>query len=100
MLLTVAAIALVALADPPARQEPPTQKELTAITERGRDLGGYDAAAWHASDAIQANNPKEGSVVRYIAKKIDKGWVVAFGRLDERHETFLIARPKLIYHCE
>jgi hypothetical protein len=38
MLLTVTAIALVAFADPPPRKEPPTQKELAAITERGRDL--------------------------------------------------------------
>jgi hypothetical protein len=91
VLLTVTAIALVALADPPARKEPPTQKELAAITERGRDLAGYDAAVWHASDAIQAKNPKEGSIVRYIARKTDKGWVVAFGRLDEKQEKFLIA---------
>ena len=57
----------------------------------GRDLAGYDAAAWHASDALQAKQPKEGSVVRYIARKTDKGWVVAFGRLDEKEEKFLIA---------
>ena len=91
MLLTVTAIALVVLADPPARKEPPTKKELAAITERGRDLAGYDAAAWHASDAVQAKQPKEGSVVRYIARKIDKKWVVAFGRLDDKGEKFLIA---------
>jgi hypothetical protein len=91
MLLTVTAIALVALADPPARKEPPTQKELVAITERGRDLAGYDAAVWHASDAIQTKSPKEGSVVRYIARKTDNGWVVAFGRLDANQEKFLIA---------
>jgi hypothetical protein len=60
-------------------------------TERGRDLAGYDAAAWHASDALQVKNPKEGSVVRYIAWKTEKGWVVAFGRLDEKQEKFLIA---------
>jgi hypothetical protein len=65
MLLTVTAIAVIALADPPARKEPPTQKELAAITERGRDLAGYDVAAWHASDAIQAKNPKDGTIVRY-----------------------------------
>jgi hypothetical protein len=91
MLLTVTAIAVIALADPPARNEPPTEKALKAITERGRDLAGYDAAAWHASDAIQAKNPKEGSVVRYIAQKTAKGWVVAFGRLDEKQQKFLIA---------
>jgi hypothetical protein len=91
MLLTVTAIALVILADPPARKEPPTKEELAAITERGRDLAGYDAAAWHASDALQAKQPREGSVVRYIARKTDKGWVVAFGRLDGKQDKFLIA---------
>jgi hypothetical protein len=65
--------------------------ELAAISDRGRDLAGYDAATWHASDAVQAKQPKEGSVVRYIARKTDKGWVVAFGRLDEKREKFLIA---------
>ena len=34
--------------------------ELTAITERGRGLAGYDAAAWHASDAIQAKAAQRG----------------------------------------
>jgi hypothetical protein len=91
MLLTVTAIALVVLTDPPTHKEPSTQNELVAITERGRDLAGYDAAAWHASDAVQAKQPKEGSIVRYIAHKIDKRWVVAFGRLDEKGEKFLIA---------
>jgi hypothetical protein len=91
MLLTVTAFALVVLADPPDLMEPPTQEELAAITERGRDLAGYDAAAWHASDALQAKQSKEGSVVRYIAHQIDKRWVVAFGRLDEKGAKFLIA---------
>jgi hypothetical protein len=91
MLTVVTALAFVVLADPPARKEPPSKEEMAAITERGRDLAGYDAAAWHASDAMQAKQPKEGSVVRYIARKIEKRWVVAFGRLDENGEKFLIA---------
>ena len=91
MLATVTVLALLALADPPERKEPPSKQELAAITERGRDLAGYDAAAWHASDAVQAKQPKEGSVVRYIARKTPKGWVVAFGRLDEARDKFLIA---------
>ena len=91
-MLTIATVfALVILADPPARKEPPTPQELAAITARGRDLAGYDAAAWHASDALQAKDPKEGSIVRYIAHKVDKKWGVAFGRLDARQEKFLIA---------
>ena len=91
MLATVTTFALLVLADPPKQKEPPTKEELAAITERGRDLAGYDAAAWHASDAAQAKNPKPGSVVRYIARKTDRGWIVAFGRLDETRDKFLIA---------
>jgi hypothetical protein len=91
MLTAVTVVAFVVLADPPARKEPPTKEELTAITERGRDLAGYDAAAWHASDAVQARQPKEANVVRYIARKTDRRWMVAFGRLDEKRQRFLIA---------
>ena len=91
MLATVTALAVILLADPPARKEPPFKAELAAITERGGDLAGYDAAAWHASDALQTKQPKEGSIGRYIARKTDKGWVVAFGRLDDKQEAFLIA---------
>jgi hypothetical protein len=91
MLLTLTALTVITLFDPVAQKEPPTKEELAAISDRGRDLAGYDAAAWHASDAVQAKQPKEGSVVRYIARKIEKRWVVAFGRLDEKGEKFLIA---------
>ncbi|MFI5456914.1 MAG: hypothetical protein ACHRXM_15825 [Isosphaerales bacterium] len=68
MLVTMTALALIALTDPPARKETPSKDELAAITQRGRDLAGYDAAAWHASDAVQAKEPKQGSVVRYVGK--------------------------------
>jgi hypothetical protein len=91
MLAMLTALTAIAAFDPPARNEPPPPKELAAITDRGRDLAGYDAAAWHGSDAVQARQPKEGSVVRYIARKTDKKWVVAFGRLDEKGEKFLTA---------
>ena len=91
MLVTLTVLAVITLADPPAPKEPPSKQDLAAISDRGRDLAGYDAAAWHASDAVQAKQPKEGSVVRYIARKIDKKWVVAFGRLDDMQEKFLIA---------
>jgi hypothetical protein len=91
MLATVTALALLTFADPPQRKGPPSKEELAAITERGRNLAGYDAAAWHASDAVQTKDPKPGSVVRYIARKTDRGWTVAFGRLDEARDRFLIA---------
>jgi hypothetical protein len=79
MLLTVTSIGLIVLADPPKREAALDQNELGAITDRGRDLAGYDAAAWHASDAMQALHPKEGTVVRYIGRKFGNNWVVAFG---------------------
>ncbi len=91
MLATLAALVLLAFDDPPQRKEPPTKEELAAITERGRDLAGYDAAAWHASDALQAKELKPGRVVRYIARKTDRGWTVAFGRIDPARDRFLIA---------
>lgn len=91
MLATVTVFALIALADPPDPKKPPTKDELSAITERGRNLAGYDVAAWHASDALQAKDIKPGSVVRYIARKTDRGWTVAFGRLDQGKDKFLIA---------
>jgi hypothetical protein len=34
--------------------------------------------------------PAEGSVVRYIAKRTGDGWTVAFGRLNEKRDKFLI----------
>jgi len=91
MLVTVFALALIARVDPPQHKEPPTQKELMAITERGRNLAGYDSACWHASDALQGKDPKPGSVNRYIARKTEKGWVVAFGKLDDEQAHFLVA---------
>jgi hypothetical protein len=91
MLATVTALALIALADPPDPKKPLTKEELAAITERGRNLAGYDAAAWHASDALQAKDIRPGSVVRYIARKTDRGWTIAFGWLDQARDKFLIA---------
>ncbi|AMV40556.1 hypothetical protein [Planctomyces sp. SH-PL62] len=91
MLAMLAIWAVAAIQEPPRAKTPPSREELAAITARGRDLAGYDAAAWHASDALQAKGPKEGTVGRYIARKTDKGWTVAFGRLDESGESFLVA---------
>lgn len=91
MLAMMPVLALLALADPPPPERPPSPKALAAIADRGRMLAGYDAAASHASDAVQAKQPADGSVVRYIAHKTDRGRVVAFGKLDEKGDSFLIA---------
>jgi hypothetical protein len=63
---------------------------LPDVTARGRALYEYDQAAWHASDAVQAPHPPTESVARYIARKSDTGWTVAFGHLNERRDKFLV----------
>lgn len=73
------------------RTSPPSKVELAQITERGRHLAQYDTAAWHASDAVIATKPEQGSVERYIAKKEGDVWTVMFGRLNDKRDKFLIA---------
>ena len=69
----------------------PSDAELGEITARGRILAAYDTAAWHASDAVQALHPAEGSVRRYVAKQTINGWIVGFGRLNDTSDKFLVA---------
>lgn len=69
----------------------PSQEQLAAITARGRLLAAYDQAAWHATDAVQATHPPEGSVNRYIARKSDQGWIVDFGQINEAKDKFLVS---------
>jgi hypothetical protein len=68
-----------------------SDSELAAITARGKLLYEYDQAAWHASDAVMATHPPEALLGRYIAKKTDAGWVVAFGHLNDAKDAFMIA---------
>ncbi len=91
VLTTLALMSSSCLDDPPAPKEPPAKEVLSAITERGRSLAGYDDACWHASDSVMAKKPKQGSIARYIARKTDGRWVVAFGKLDEKKDRFLVA---------
>ena len=79
----------LALGEAQASNKPPTA-ELAAITERGRLLAEYDAAAWHATDAVLATHPKEGSSNRYIAHKTQAGWAVDFGKLNATGDKFLV----------
>lgn len=69
----------------------PSAAELTAITERGRMLAEYDAAAWRATDAVIAAHPKTQPSGRYIAHKTLAGWVVDFGRINATRDKFLVA---------
>ncbi len=86
-----AAVALILAAAPDEPKEPPSKPDLAAISRRGLDLAGYDAAAWHASDALQAKKPGSGSVRGYIARKTDRGWTVVFGRLTGDRSKYLVA---------
>ncbi len=70
---------------------PPSDTELAAITERGRTLAEYDAAAWHATDAVQMANPKNAAGQQYLAKKKNGRWTVVFGSLDADKMKFVIA---------
>ncbi len=70
--------------------DPPSDLELSEIAARGRALSEYDAAAWHAGDAVMALKPSQDTIQRYIARRTDKGWIVAFGRFDAPKTKFLI----------
>jgi hypothetical protein len=79
----------------------PSAAELAAITERGRALAEYDAAAWHATDAVQTANPKTTDGQHYLARKENGRWTVVFGALNAEKSKFLIgyeaeqgAKPK------
>src|SRR5689334_2132789 len=60
------------------------------VTARGRAIFEYDQAAWHATDAVQAEHPPEQSI-GYIAKSSDVGWKVTFGHLNDSRDKFFIA---------
>jgi len=87
LILAILLFNSVALAQ---RNSIPSKAELAEITERGRQLAEYDVAAWHATDAVLAMKPEKGSFARYLAKKVDNGWTVAFGRFNEKRDKFLI----------
>jgi hypothetical protein len=87
--LALAIMCLSVVAEAKAASKP-NDAELAAITARGRLLAEYDAAAWHATDAVLATHPKEGSSNRYIAHKTEAGWVVDFGRLSTAGDKFLV----------
>jgi hypothetical protein len=73
------------------RTAPASKTELAEITERGQLLYAYDVAAWHSTDAVMELSPPENSFARYIAQKKGSGWVVAYGKLNEKRDKFLIA---------
>lgn len=89
-LVAVFALSLAVSAKDKNKRELPSQAELSAITARGRIMAEYDTAAWHATDVVQDLKPEKGSTRYYIAKKDGERWVVAFGRLNQARDKFLI----------
>jgi hypothetical protein len=73
------------------RDKPADAAELASITERGRAIAAYDQVAWHATDAVLAIPGAKDKVGMYIGRKTDAGWVVAFGKLNEDKDAFLLA---------
>jgi hypothetical protein len=73
------------------KKKPEPDPVMPDVTARGRALYEYDQAAWHATDAVQATHPPTQSIGRYIARKSDTGWTVAFGHMNDRHNKFLVA---------
>ena len=74
-----------------AAQNAPGQQELDAVSTRGRALAGYQRAAWTASAQLLATNPDPWKAQRYVAYHADSGWVVAFGRMNARRDTFYVS---------
>lgn len=75
---------------------PPSESELAAISARGRLLSEYDAAAWHATDAVMALKSPKGTFNTYVARKAENGWVVAWGKFNADKTAFMVvyeARP-------
>jgi len=87
LFITIALLSFSAQAEKPKLSD----TELAEITKRGILVADYDAAAWHASDAVTATHPDDNAVTRYIARNTENGWVVDFGRLNESGDKFLVA---------
>jgi hypothetical protein len=91
ILVVVLVSSCLSLAEKKPKASPlPSAAELAAITARGRALAEYDVAAWHASDAVVELKPDKTISPFYIARKTTNGWEVAFGRLSESRDGFLI----------
>jgi hypothetical protein len=75
--------------------ERPSDSELAAISERGRELAAYDQAVWHATDALQTANPKTAQGQRCLARFANGSWIVVFGSLNADKTRFSIGYEAL-----
>lgn len=70
-----------------------SRDSLDGISERGRAIAAYDAAAWHGSDAVMVLQPDHAAAPRYLARRrpADGRWEVVFGGLNTSRDSFVIA---------
>jgi hypothetical protein len=64
---------------------------LAGITARGRLLAAYDRAAWHATDALLAARADLTGLTGSVARPLEDGWHVYYGRLTAARDTFWVA---------
>ena len=84
-------IIFASLQSPAQQVQPPSRAELDAISTRGEMLWESDEAAWHSTDAVQALHPPEASIRGYFPRKRENGWEVAYGRMNEAGDKYLVA---------
>ena len=84
-------LVLPALPASAKKSSPPlSDEESAAITQRGRMLAEYETAAGTALKAVMATHPENGTIDHYVARKSPTGWLVAFGRFNDKHDKFLL----------
>jgi hypothetical protein len=68
----VIALVLCAAAVFAQRNTPLSDSELAAVTARGRMLVEYETEYWHATDRVVALKRAQGTVQRYIARRLSE----------------------------
>lgn len=63
---------------------------MNQVTQRGKELYGYDQAAWHGTDAVLALNPDKEGLTRFLCTHGPKGWVVTFPAWNAAGDKLLI----------
>lgn len=96
-LLMIALLSLPAFSkDKKDKSAATNQAELDQCALRGRQIFEYDQAAWHATDVLLAQKPDRSRINIYVARKMDDGWLVSWGKVNESKDAFVIAYQVLM----
>ncbi len=87
VLFVVSAAILLA---PPKPAEPASKEELAEVSRRGKEIALYDRILKGASTELARSNFSADGALRHLPRKTEDGWVVAFGRLNDRRDKFLV----------